>query len=136
MADHIAPAFEQLCRRWVRASMGRSASRVGSWWGPALNRLRRGGERESEEIDIVGTRRGRVSVLGECKWTTKPLSVKILQELDEYKLPALRQSGAKLHPDPEIVLFSRSGFTKSLRAAAAGSERLRLVGLDDLVPGS
>jgi len=136
MADHIAPAFEQLCRRWTRANMGRSASRVGSWWGPALNRLRRAGERESEEIDIVGTRRGRVSLLGECKWTAKPLSVKILQELDDYKLPALRQSGAKLHADPEILLFARSGFTKGLREAAAGSERLHLIDLDDLVPGS
>jgi hypothetical protein len=134
LADHIAPAFEQLCRRWVRANMGRSASRVGSWWGPALNHLRRSGERESEEIDVVGTLRGRVSLVGECKWTTKPLSVKILQQIDEYKLPALRQSGAKLHPDPEIVLFARSGFTKGLREAAAGNEHLRLIGLDDLVP--
>lgn len=73
-------------------------------------------------------------MLGECKWTTKPLSVKILRELDDYKLPALRQSGAELHPDPAIVLFSRSGFTKGLEEATAGSERLRLVGLDDLVP--
>ena len=79
---------------------------------------------------------GRVSLLGECKWTAKPLSVKILQELDDYKLPALRQSGAKLHADPEIVLFARSGFTKGLREAAAGTERLHLIDLDDLVPGS
>lgn len=134
LADHIAPAFEQLCRRWVRGNMGRTASRVGSWWGPALNPLRRAGERESEEIDIVGTLRGRVSVVGECKWTTKQLSVKILQELGEYKLPALRQSGAKLHADLEIVLFSRSGFTKGLRDTAANRADLRLVELDELVP--
>ena len=134
MADHIAPAFEQLCRRWTRTNMGGTASRVGSWWGPALNRLRRSGERESEEIDVVGTRRGRVSVLGECKWTTKPLSVKILRELDDYKLPALRQSGAELHPDPAIVLFSRSGFTKGLRDTAQRRHDLRLVELGDLVP--
>jgi AAA+ ATPase superfamily predicted ATPase len=134
LADHIAPTFEQLCRRWVRANMGLSASRVGSWWGPALNRLRRAGERESEEIDVVGTRRGKVSLVGECKWTVKPLSVRILQELDEYKLPALRQSGAKLHTDPTIVLFARSGFAKGLRETAADREDLRLVELEELAP--
>ena len=135
LPGHVAPAFERLCRHWVRANMGRTASRVGSWWGPALHPLRRAGERESEEIDIVGTRQGRVAIVGECKWTARPLSVRILQELDDYKLPALAQSGAKLHRDGLIVvLFSRSGFTKGLRDAARRRHDLRLVELDDLVP--
>jgi hypothetical protein len=61
--------------------------------------------------------------------------VRILQELDDYKLPALAQSGAKLHRDGLIVvLFSRSGFTKGLRDAAQRRHDLRLVELGDLVP--
>jgi hypothetical protein len=135
LADHVAPAFERLCQRWVRSNMGREASRVGSWWGPALHRLRKAGERESEEIDVVGTLRGRVTLVGECKWTARPLSVKILQEFDDYKLPALAQSGAKLgRAGVTTVLFSRSGFTKGLRDVAAKRDDLRLVELDEIVP--
>jgi len=135
LAAHIAPAFEDLCRRWVRANLGEQASKVGSWWGPALNELRAKGERASEEIDVVGLRRGRVSLVGECKWANKPISVSLLGEVDRYKLPALWQSGAKPRADgPLIVLFSRSGFTDGLRAAAAENEKLRLVELEELVP--
>lgn len=34
---------------------------------------------------------------------------------------------------PMIVLVSRGGFNDSLRAAAARDDRIRLVGLDELV---
>jgi uncharacterized protein len=133
--EHIAPAFEALCRRWVRANLGSEASRVGGWWGPALHELRAKHERETEEIDVVGLHRGRVSIVGECKWTDKPISVALLSEIEKYKLPALRQSGAKLRKDgPLILLFSRSGFTDGLRAAAQDNERLRLVELEELIP--
>lgn len=134
-AEHIAPAFETLCRRWVRANLGSEASRVGSWWGPALHELRAKHERETEEIDIVGLHRGRVSVVGECKWTAKPVSVSLLAEVEKYKLPALRQGGAKTgKAGPLIVLFSRSGFTDGLKATAETSENLRLVEIDELIP--
>lgn len=135
-AEHIAPDFELLCRRWVRVNLGTVASRVGGWWGPALHELRASHERESEEIDVVGLRRGRVSLVGECKWTTRPVSVSLLADLEKRKLPALRQSGARLVKEgPLVVLFSRGGFTDGLRKAAGERERLRLVELEDLVPG-
>lgn len=133
--DHIAPAFETLCRRWIRENLGTEASRVGSWWGPALHELRARHERATEEIDVVGLHRGRVSIVGECKWTAKPISVSLLGEIEKYKLPALRQSGAEPRKDgPLIVLFSRSGFTDGLKAAAQASERLRLVEAEELIP--
>jgi AAA+ ATPase superfamily predicted ATPase len=134
-ADHIAPAFEALCRRWVRANLGDRATRVGSWWGPALNKLRANGERTTEEIDLVGLRRGRVSVVGECKWTSKPISVSLLRDVERFKLPALAQSGGKpTSGGPLMVFFSRSGFTDGLRTAAAKRDDLRLVELDELIP--
>ncbi|MBS1861330.1 MAG: ATP-binding protein [Actinobacteria bacterium] len=136
LPEHIAPAFETLCRRWVRGSLGDRASRVGSWWGPALNELRTSGERTTEEIDVVGLGRGRISVVGECKWTARPISVSLLGEIERFKLPALVQSGAKVAKGgPLIVLFSRGGFTDGLKAVAADREDLRLVELADLVPG-
>ncbi len=133
--DHIAPAFEVLCRRWVRESLGSEASRVGGWWGAALNELRAKGERQTEEIDVVGLHRGRVSVVGECKWMARPVSASLLGDIERYKLPALEQGGAKVRKDgPLIVLFSRSGFTDGLKSAARESERLRLVELEELIP--
>lgn len=135
LADHIAPAFEELCRRWVRTNLGQEASQVGSWWGSALDDYRRNGERLTEEIDIVGLRRRRVSIVGECKWTNKPLSVKILKEIEEFKLPAMRQDGAKTGGGgPRIVLFSRSGYTDGLKGAAEQDSRLLLVNLDESIP--
>jgi uncharacterized protein len=135
LSEHISPAFEALSRRWVRAELGDRASRVGSWWGPALNELRADGSRSTEEIDVVGMRRGRVSVVGECKWTRKPISVSLLGEIERFKLPALTQSGAKLEvAGPLIVLFSRGGFTDGLRKVAAERDDLRLVELAELIP--
>lgn len=136
LPEHIAPAFESLCRRWVRTNLGREASRVGSWWGPALHELRASGERETEEIDVVGMHRGRVSVVGECKWTAKPVSVSLLGQIEKYKLPALAQSGARSRGDgPLILLFSRSGFTDGLKRAAEERGRVRLVEIGELTPG-
>lgn len=133
--EHIAPAFEVLCRRWVRENLGSEASRVGSWWGPALHELRAKHERETEEIDVVGMHRGRISVVGECKWTAKAISVSLLGDIEKYKLPALEQSGAKVKKGgPLIVLFSRSGFTDGLKRIAVERDSLRLVEIEDLIP--
>jgi AAA+ ATPase superfamily predicted ATPase len=135
LADHVAPTFESLCREWTRRTIGALASRVGSWWGPALHALRRSGERSEEEIDVVGVQRSRVSVVGECKWTTGRMKASVLASIEAYKLPALRQAGIKLTAEPQILLFSRAGFTASLEALAARRDDLRLVGLDELVDG-
>ncbi len=70
----------------------------GRWWGNARNDLRRNGTRTTEEIDIVGTARKRVTVVGEAKWTTTPLGVSILRDLEEFKIPALAQAGFKIAP--------------------------------------
>lgn len=137
LPEHIAPAFEALCRRWVRTHLGGVASRVGSWWGPALHDLRAKHERETDEIDVVGLQRGRISILGECKWTSRPVSTSLLGEIERYKLPALLQSGLKTSKEgPLIVLFARSGFTDRLEEVAEERAALRLVSLDELVPSA
>ncbi|MCB0868985.1 MAG: hypothetical protein KDB48_09845, partial [Solirubrobacterales bacterium] len=134
--DHIAPVWERLCRQW---SLGQgSASRVGGWWGPSLNTYRRSGERQTEEIDLVGLAGSTVKVLGECKWTATKMPHRVLTDLEAFKLPALVQSGAKLPSGgPLIQLFSRSGFTQQLIATAAGRPDIELIGPGQiLAPGS
>lgn len=124
LADHVAPEFEEYCRSWVRAS--RSVSTVGPWWGRALDELRRSGSHTTEEIDIVGLARGRVAVIGECRWRNSPMDVRYLSDIETYKLPALRQSGLRVASSPSILMFSRGGFTPALRSAAAERSNIEL----------
>lgn len=127
LADHVAAEFEDWARDWTRTTHGRLATQVGSWWGPARHDLRRAGQRHSEEIDIVGLARGRVTLVGEAKWQTGPLGPAILTDLADHKLPALVQAGYKLAAEPKIVLLARAGYTKALVAAAAGRGDVVLV---------
>lgn len=130
MSDHVAPVFEDLCRDWTRTTYGRTAQRFGSWWGNARNDLRRTGQRSTEEIDIVGLSSGRVTVIGECRWRNKAMDGAILKEIEDYKLPALRQAGHKIDENLQILLFSRGGYNGTLTNAASQEERLRLVRID------
>lgn len=127
LADHAAPVFEDLCRDWVRSTHGKVAQQVGSWWGPARHDLRRTRERDTDEIDVVGVARKQVTLVGECKWTNKPLAFSALRDLDDFKLPALRQTTAKVAKQPLILLFARSGFEPELVEAAAARDDVELV---------
>jgi hypothetical protein len=132
LASHLASTVEDIARAWVRRARIANATRVGAWWGPALNDFRRTNERSSEEIDIVGMRGRQVVLVGEVRWRSDPMDIGILGDLDRYKLPALAQvQGVKLER-PVIVLVSRSGFTPGLLAAAEREERIILVTLETL----
>lgn len=135
MADHVAPVFEALCRAFVRATRGRRASRVGPWWGAARHDLRRTGERTTEEIDVVGLGRAGVTIVGECKWTTRKVGPKLLGEIEDYKLPALRQTSLRVAARPEIVLFSRAGFTDALEQISSARDDVALMDAADVVEG-
>jgi len=112
---------------------------VGAWWGPARHDLRRTGARSSEEIDIVGAHRRRATVVGEVKWTGHPMGAQVLSDLEQYKIPALEQSGVDVR-GAEIVLFSRSGFAPGLKSESArqpNDRKVRLVTLPEiLAPGN
>jgi aspartate/tyrosine/aromatic aminotransferase len=67
-------------------------------------------------------------LLGEAKWTTKPVGVPVLESLKE-KVPAAI-------PDPSwtvhYALFSWSGFTPPFERLAA-KEGVRLVSLEEVI---
>ena len=131
LADHLAPTVEDVAREWVRRSGIGGATRVGAWWGRSVDHYRRRGERTNEEIDIVGLKGNRVTVVGEVRWRPKPMGVDILEDIDRFKLPALEQAGVKIGK-PTIILVSRAGFGHGLKRAATEDERIRLVRPDDL----
>jgi uncharacterized protein len=130
IADHVAPAFEAWALDWLRSHRPEHAARWGSWWGNATNELRRTKQRTTEEIDAVGSQRNRVTVVAEAKWTRSPLTAAIVNDLDRYKIPALRQSGLKVVAQPRIVLLSKGGYAPSLVDLAKDDARIELVDVD------
>jgi len=135
LASHLAPTIEDIARGWVRRARIANATRVGAWWGPSLNELRRTNERSSEEIDIVGMRGKHVVLVGEVRWRSDQMDVGILGDLERYKLPALAQVPGIRIGRPVIVLVSRSGFTPSLLQTAQRQEKIVLVDLETLAIG-
>lgn len=132
LADHVSPLFEALCRRWVLRS--ERATRVGAWWGNALNQHRRSGARTSEEVDVVGLSGSAVTLVGECKWTSRPMSVDVLEDLHAFKIPAMRAAKVRFaRGGPHTVLFSKSGFTDGLTRAAEQRDDVSLVSVEQLV---
>jgi AAA+ ATPase superfamily predicted ATPase len=132
-ADHAASVFEQVLCTWVRQSSAGNAPLVGPWWGPALHSLRARKERFSEEIDAVGINGRQVVVVAEAKWTASPMKAEVLTALQEFKVPALAQSGLKVTPPPRIVLASRAGFSQGLVRLAATNPAVRLVSADEML---
>ena len=132
LSDHVAAVFEDLCRDWTRASYGATAQRFGSWWGNARNDLRRTGQRSTEEIDIVGLSSSRVTVIGECRWRNKAMDATILEEIEEYKLPALLQAGYEINEELQVLLLSRSGYNSTLKRMATASRHIRLVSIAEV----
>lgn len=131
LAEHVSPAFEDVCRDWVREDRRGGGESVGRWWGPARHDLRRQRVRATEEIDVVAASGRRVTVVGECRWTAQPMRRSVLEELLELKVPALAQAGVDVSR-AEVVLFSRAGFAPDLRDAAR-ERGARLVDVERLV---
>lgn len=132
LGEHVSPTFEALCSTST-VTTGQ-ATRVGSWWGKALNEHRRSGARQTEELDVVGLRRSSVAIVGQCKWTAGELGPKVLEDLETFKIPAMRQAGVRFTSGgPTIVLFGKSGFKRALREAADGREDVKCSSADQLV---
>jgi AAA+ ATPase superfamily predicted ATPase len=120
------PTFERACRQYVWRARAAGAppadldfSEVGAWWGA-----------RDREIDLIALDAGgRVTLAGSCKWTNAPVDVSDYAALQR----DLALSGLDA-PDPQFVLFSRSGYTERMSelAASQSPSRLILVGLEEM----
>ncbi|MDO8213401.1 ATP-binding protein [Conexibacter sp. CPCC 206217] len=116
--DVMGRAFEDACRTWAgryaqEDEVGRS-DELGSWWS-------RDG---SVEIDVVGTRKGRYSLLGSCKWR-RTVGSDVLDALHD----AQASLGGKA-ARARLALFARRGFTPELSARAADEQVLLVTAAD------
>jgi len=120
LSTHIVPhlelfvgqAFEHTCREIVRDLVQAGRLRI------AYDRLGRHWDREME-VDLVAMREGAPVLAGECKWSRKPVGEGLLAQLRQ---KAARLSGSG--PTPLLALFSRSGFTPTVRRQERESELL------------
>lgn len=73
-----------------------------------------------------------LEIIGECKWTNRKMPRKVLDDLLDHKLPALRDhSGLSITKPPQIVLFSRAGFDRALEEVQS-DDKIHLVDLPEL----
>ena len=111
---HVGTVFEEVCRELVRDRpevFGGPWERVGRWWS---------GE---TEIDVAALdRRRSVLLLGECKWSTRRVEARVLDDL--------REKGGHVGGrwrQMRFALFSRAGFTPGcIRQAGEGALLLDL----------
>lgn len=93
----------------------------GQWW------------HKGREIDVVAPMDGSTLLVGEAKFTGSPLGYDVLSSLEDDAPHVDWTPPDGGEPEYEYALFSRSGFSRSVREAAAGRDDLRLFNLDDVV---
>lgn len=79
--------------------------------------------------------RGRVTVIGEARWRSHRIDLSYMREVEQYKLPALRQSKLKVAAQVRIVLACLGGYGEALTAAAAERKDVILVDVPQALAG-
>jgi uncharacterized protein len=106
---HVGWVFEELARAHARRLVARGALPkdlvVGRWWSAAGPQC---------EVDVLGLRGSRTSLLGEARWQKAPVGVRELQALirKTERVPAPVE-------EPIYAFWTRSGGAKALDGAPA-----------------
>ncbi len=129
------PAFEQVCQSWLRDQIG--AANVGWWWGNVKKNTGSGPRNVQRELDVVAVdHEHSVLALGSCKWT-----VGVMRSDEKTQLRRLAGHLVSLLPkpaddpdshEPDIYLFSRSGFDRKLAREAGGDPKCHLIEVHEL----
>jgi len=122
LPNFVSDVFEQLCQQAVLALYPdrRFTEQPGSWW------------HREHEIDVVGLTAEETLLAGEVKFTNQPVGYDVLSRLQEEAKQIDWTAPAGGEPEYEYALFSRSGFKRSVREAAAEESSLRLFSLEDV----
>ena len=116
--------FEQICKEYLLMENHKDRlpflfTSIGRWWGTNPK------SRQQVEIDLVA-KDGNTYLFGECKWRNEPVDTGILEQLKE-KADVMCKSREETY----YALFSKSGFTESLKKEASG--HVILISLDTLL---
>ncbi|GBC86278.1 hypothetical protein HRbin12_00264 [bacterium HR12] len=108
-ARHVGWVFEEAARAHAARLVARGDLPedlvVGRWWASAG---------EPCEVDVLGLRGSRTELLGEVRWTTRPLGLRELREL-------IAKTVRVPDPidEPRYVLWGRKGVEDAVRSAGA-----------------
>ena len=122
--EYFGHVFENICLQYLQHQIKSGEIKelytdFGSWWGNNPQKHRQ------EEIDIVCTNESHI-LCGECKWRREAVDADVLTLLEERA--QLIAKGRKIH----YYIFSKSGFTEKMKAAALTRGAV-LVVVDDMV---
>jgi uncharacterized protein len=133
----LGPHFEHLCRVWTaRFAAGEGLGRpVGTVGATTLSDPK---GRTTHDVDVValeegevaGRRDARVALVGEAKATNRPWDLADLERLEHVRR-LLADQGTRAG-EATLALFSRHGFDRRLRSAAARRSDVLLVDLAHL----
>ena len=120
----MGSVFEKMCREYLirkAVSLPFPVRELGCWWGTNQK------SRTEEEIDIVAVNTKLSAVLfGECKYRDRQTDMQVYENLVERSqlLPSFKEK--------YYMLFSKSGFTGTLKKRAAEDTSLQLVTIQDM----
>lgn len=98
--EFLGNSFEKLCLSIIPLLYPNTLiTEIGRWWGNSPK------TKSEEEIDIVARTTDSTIILGECKYTNKPIGNSILAKLKE------RATLVASDENIQYVLFSKSGFS-------------------------
>jgi AAA+ ATPase superfamily predicted ATPase len=123
--DFMGEVFEGIAKEylWRENIAGRLPFRFqdcGRWWGN--NPL----QKKEQEIDILAYSSGnQKAIFAECKWTNKKVDNRVLKDL-------MDKAAMFAYEEKYFMLFSKSGFAEDVKKAAQQSERVMLVGFEDM----
>lgn len=121
--DHFSSlTFEEVCQQffWQAGLSGKLPfvlTNIGNWWNA------------NEEVDLVVLGEND-AILAECKWTSKPVGIDILADLERKAQLVKPELGDRsIH----FALCSRSGFTSQLIEDAKRRQDVTLLDLPEIV---
>ncbi len=124
-AEAVMPGWEEALRLCCNQAQSQPLvlvlDRIGAWW------------RGPQEVDVAAVADDGPLLLGECKWTSRPLGVGVLHSLQE-KAPLVSADLERPASQIHFALFSPSGFTPKLQQEA-GKKQVLLCQVGDLFSG-
>ena len=110
LAQHVSMAFEDACAEYLyklhrQGDLPAEYDRIGPWW------------HKQEEVDVVAVADDGPLLMAECKWSTNPVGLDVLESLVA-KTPRVAQDLPSPPTRVDYALFSRVGFTDELREEA------------------
>lgn len=124
LSAHVGRAYEECAKQYMwRAQKSKTVpipfTKIGKWWGNNPHK------KQEEEIDFIALA-NNATLFGECKWRNTQTGEDTLNDLVR-KATLLTEL-----PDAQYILFSKSGFTASLKNKVLQQNNIRLVNIADM----